>query len=302
MNYLIREISVLQLLEWIKVGKIELHSFFRRNFIWSTRDQKLLIDSVSKGYPLPNFFIYRNAKGGYDMVDGQQRATTICKYVKNEFPDSKKRYYKDIDQDKFMSYKLSVTEICDVDESAGESLEELMGRINQIKDEIAKESNVCLDFDKITQDYFGDLFGNSRKIGINNNIRQGDGFYFIHYEEWSWPIHFEWLPLSVDKLMFEKNYTLYLHIEGNLVPFKKYILEDEEYKQLVKSIGGKINNRDKVTAFQKQYIADKPFVDMTYDEKKVFLESAYGEVTPMISIIDRLLKAYKSKESDKISK
>ena len=185
---------------------------------------------------------------------------------------------------------------------AGESLEELMGRINQIKDEIAKESNVCLDFDKITQDYFGDLFGNSRKIGINNNIRQGDGFYFIHYEEWSWPIHFEWLPLSVDKLMFEKNYTLYLHIEGNLVPFKKYILEDEEYKQLVKSIGGKINNRDKVTAFQKQYIADKPFVDMTYDEKKVFLESAYGEVTPMISIIDRLLKAYKSKESDKISK
>lgn len=131
MNYLIKEVPISQLMQWIRAEKMNLHPPYQRNFIWSTRDQKLLIDSILKGYPLPNFFIYRNENGGYDMVDGQQRATTICKYVKNEFPDSKKRYYRDIDQDKFMSYKLSITEICDVDESAGESLEDFYSLVNK---------------------------------------------------------------------------------------------------------------------------------------------------------------------------
>ena len=181
----------------------------------------------------------------------------------------------------------------------GNSLDELMRRLSQIKEEVAKESNACEDFDKITQSYFLDLFNGSRQIGINNAIRTGDGFYFIHYKEWGWQIHFEWLPLSIDKLMSEKKYMLYLHIEDNLASFKKYILEDEEYNQLVKSIDGKINNRDKHTAFQKQYIADKPFADMTYDERKTFLEKAYSDLKPMIGIIDRLLKEYKSKNNKK---
>ena len=96
-------------------------------------------------------------------------------------------------------------------------------------------------------------------------------------------------------MVSEKIYTLNLHTEDKLVPLKKYLLADEEYKQIVNTINGTMNNRDKVTAFQKQYIADKPFVDMTYDEKRAFLENAYSEVVPMISVIDRLLETYKAK-------
>lgn len=73
------------MIEWIKKDKINLHPPYQRNFIWSSKDQKLLIDSIMKGYPLPNFFIYKNENETYDMVDGQQRATTISKYVKGEF-------------------------------------------------------------------------------------------------------------------------------------------------------------------------------------------------------------------------
>lgn len=131
MNYSIKEVSISQLMQWIKSGRMNLHPPYQRNFIWSIRDQKLLIDSITKGYPLPNFFIYKNAENGYDMVDGQQRATTICKYVKNEFSDSKKRYYNDIDQENFMSYRLSITEIYDVDIAAGESLEDFYSLVNK---------------------------------------------------------------------------------------------------------------------------------------------------------------------------
>lgn len=114
MKYLIKEIPISQLIEWIKQDKINLHPAYQRNFIWSTKDQALLIDSIMKGYPLPNFFIYKNTNNIYEMVDGQQRAITISKYIKNEFTDSKKRYFKDIDPQKFMSYILNVTELYDI--------------------------------------------------------------------------------------------------------------------------------------------------------------------------------------------
>lgn len=131
MKYSIKEITISQLIEWIKKDKINLHPPYQRNFIWSSKDQKLLIDSIMKGYPLPNFFIYKNENETYDMVDGQQRATTISKYVKGEFADSVKHYFKDIDQNRFMSYVLNVTEVYDIDLANGESLEDFYSLVNK---------------------------------------------------------------------------------------------------------------------------------------------------------------------------
>ena len=131
MKYSIKEITISQLIEWIKNDKINLHPPYQRNFIWSSKDQKLLIDSIMKGYPLPNLFIYKKKDGTYDMVDGQQRATTISKYVKGDFADSDKHYFRDIDQDKFMSYILNVTDVYDIDTSNGESLEGFYSLVNK---------------------------------------------------------------------------------------------------------------------------------------------------------------------------
>lgn len=131
MNYTIKEITISQLIEWIKKEKINLHPPYQRNFIWSSQDQKLLIDSIMRGYPLPNFFVYKKKDETYDMVDGQQRATTISKFIKGDFADSNKHYYKDIDQGKFASYRLNFTEIYDIDTSNGESLEEFYSLVNK---------------------------------------------------------------------------------------------------------------------------------------------------------------------------
>ena len=131
MKYLVKEITIFQLIEWIKNDRINLHPPYQRNFIWSLKDQKLLIDSILKGYPLPNFFIYKKKEGTFDMVDGQQRATTISKFVKGDFADSRKRYYHDIEQDKFNSYILNVTEVYDIDEANDESLEDFYSLVNK---------------------------------------------------------------------------------------------------------------------------------------------------------------------------
>lgn len=65
------------------------------------------------------------------MVDGQQRATTISKYVKGEFSNSRKKYYQEIDTEKFLSYVLNVTELYDIDISNGESLEDFYSLVNK---------------------------------------------------------------------------------------------------------------------------------------------------------------------------
>lgn len=129
MKYTIKQIDLSELVDWVRQDKINLQPPYQRNFIWTPKDQKLLIDSILRGYPLPNFFIYKKKDGKYEMVDGQQRATTICKFIKNEFKDSSKRLFSDIDQDCFLSYKLNITEISDIE--AEESLEEFYSLVNK---------------------------------------------------------------------------------------------------------------------------------------------------------------------------
>ena len=108
MKYSNLEWTIGDLVNLIESKKINLRPPYQRNFIWSSKDQKLLIDSIRKGYPLPNFFILKNKDNTFEMVDGQQRAITIYKFVKNEFHDSLKQYYKDYKGNIFMEYKLNV--------------------------------------------------------------------------------------------------------------------------------------------------------------------------------------------------
>ena len=131
MKYSVIQKKISDLLEWIKKDQIDLHPPYQRNFVWTLKDQKQLIDSIMRGYPLPNFIIYLRGNGSYEMVDGQQRATTISKYVKNEFPDTNKRYFKDIDQSQILDYVLIFVVIDDIDASKGESLEEYFSLVNK---------------------------------------------------------------------------------------------------------------------------------------------------------------------------
>jgi hypothetical protein len=131
MKYSVIQKTIAELIEWIKKDKIDLHPPYQRNFVWTLKDQKLLIDSIMRGYPLPNFIISLREDGIYEMVDGQQRATTISKFVKNEFPSLDKKYFRDIDQTTFMDYNLVFVVIDEVDEAKGESLEEYFSLVNK---------------------------------------------------------------------------------------------------------------------------------------------------------------------------
>ncbi len=110
MDYSFEEVTIEKLVNWLNNDKIDLNPSYQRNFIWSTKDQNELIDTILKGFPLPNFFIYQKPSGNFDMVDGQQRTTTIYSFINGEISSSKNSGKKKINEvrSEFLNYKLPI--------------------------------------------------------------------------------------------------------------------------------------------------------------------------------------------------
>lgn len=130
MKYSNVEWTIGQLMDLINCNRINLRPPYQRNFIWSPKDQKLLIESLHKGYPLPNFFILKNEDNTYEMVDGQQRAITIHKFINNEFADLHKKYYREYAANSFLNYKLNIVLLEDFKDGI-ESKEEFFYLVNK---------------------------------------------------------------------------------------------------------------------------------------------------------------------------
>lgn len=131
MDFKVETIAIRELLRLIKEDKLNLHPDYQRNFIWSPKEQKMLIKTIDDGYPLPNFFFEQKEDGTYDMVDGQQRAMTILKYFNNEFKDLNNKYFREKDEDAFLSYKLAVIVLSKVDQTQEKTIEEFYYLVNR---------------------------------------------------------------------------------------------------------------------------------------------------------------------------
>ena len=133
MKYRFTEISVRELVELIDKDRIDLNPSYQRNFIWSPRDQKELIDTIMLGYPLPTLFIYKKPDGLYEMVDGQQRSKTIYRFIKGEITSSRKTNRISFDKldnkDQILDYRLPLILIEELVQS--ESLNEYYVWINK---------------------------------------------------------------------------------------------------------------------------------------------------------------------------
>lgn len=132
MKYSFIELTIRDLVELIEKNQVDLNPSYQRNFIWSPKDQKELIDTIILSYPLPSFFMYKKTDGSYEMVDGQQRSKTIFSFVKGLITSSKRTgnvSFDRIDKEKFLNYKLSIILIEDL--SQGESLNEYYVWINK---------------------------------------------------------------------------------------------------------------------------------------------------------------------------
>lgn len=87
-------------------GLINLQPDYQREYVWGTKPdlQSRLIESLILRIPVPPLYFMELMDGKIEVVDGQQRLTTLIKFVTNDFPLSKlqklsslnNKYFKDL--------------------------------------------------------------------------------------------------------------------------------------------------------------------------------------------------------------
>jgi len=130
--------TIADIYQLIDQGQLILRPAFQRNFVWTHKHQEDFIDTILKGLPFPEIYV---CEGEVDIqrmhtirnvIDGQQRLTTIHNYIKGKHdkPLNKISTYQaliDIQKKDFLSYQLVVRNIGRVDE---EVMREVFRRIN----------------------------------------------------------------------------------------------------------------------------------------------------------------------------
>lgn len=124
------------------IGKIQrneliLQPEFQREFVWTPVHMENFIKTILDGYPFPEIYI---SQKGIDLetlatqnvvVDGQQRLTTIKRYLEGTFGFEKNiKKYKDLSPDEqkdFLNYDVTVRDLKDI---SGDQIIEIFKRIN----------------------------------------------------------------------------------------------------------------------------------------------------------------------------
>ena len=62
-------------------GDLNINPVYQRLFRWDISQQSALIESILLGIPIPPIYVYQNEQGKWNLIDGQQRLSTIFKFM-----------------------------------------------------------------------------------------------------------------------------------------------------------------------------------------------------------------------------
>jgi hypothetical protein len=123
-------------------GRLKLAPSFQRNPVWTTAQKSYLIDSILRGYPIPELYIQEStdAQGNETLtvVDGQQRIRACLEFLEGGFsltdkeapnwPDFSFEELIDDDKKKLFGYNFVIRQLPDVDET---ELRAIFRRLNR---------------------------------------------------------------------------------------------------------------------------------------------------------------------------
>src|SRR5438552_2387203 len=84
------DFNVSTLFNFIESGAVRIPGF-QRNFVWDQVRASKLIESLILGLPVPQLFLYEEARNRFLVIDGQQRLMSIHYFIKQRFPRKEKR-------------------------------------------------------------------------------------------------------------------------------------------------------------------------------------------------------------------
>ena len=126
MDIELRQITVKELAEGYKddgengvrgyAGKLDIRPPYQREFVYKGQQQEAVIETVLKGFPLNVMYWADREDGTFEVIDGQQRTISLCRYIQGDFAvqdivTNKKRYFhnlKEEEQAPILDYPLMI--------------------------------------------------------------------------------------------------------------------------------------------------------------------------------------------------
>ena len=101
-------------------GKLDVRPEYQREFVYDDKHRDAVINTVLRGFPLNIMYFVDRKDGTYEVLDGQQRIISICRYATNSAISAKipapQGGYNDVnfpnlfdeDRESFLNYELQV--------------------------------------------------------------------------------------------------------------------------------------------------------------------------------------------------
>ncbi len=90
--------------------RLDIRPPYQREFVYSDAKQQAVMDTVTKGFPLNTMYWVCRSDGRYEVLDGQQRTISICRYVQGDYAHNM-RYFSNLQADEkeaILNYELQV--------------------------------------------------------------------------------------------------------------------------------------------------------------------------------------------------
>ena len=192
-NFDSRAYSINDFLEWNKNKQLELAPRFQRRAVWTDNARSYLMDTIVRGKPIPKVFIRQKLNPTTkatvrEVVDGQQRLSTILSYLSDGFQISKRhneefggRYFSQLNQDAqngILQYEIAVDLLVNMPDS---EVLDVFGRLNSNAVNLNEQERINANHfgpfktlaDKLAHEFL-DFWVNSRILSDAQVMRMGD--------------------------------------------------------------------------------------------------------------------------------
>lgn len=91
-------------------GYLDIRPKYQREFVYKDTQRNAVIDTVRKSFPLNVMYWVKNSDTAFEVLDGQQRTISICRYVTGDFSINERYFHtltKD-EQEQILDYELTV--------------------------------------------------------------------------------------------------------------------------------------------------------------------------------------------------
>ena len=91
-------------------GNLDIRPPFQREFVYNDKQRDAVINTVMNRFPLNVMYWEDKGDGTYNMIDGQQRCLSICKYVNGDYSINSKFFHNltNAEQEKILNYPLMI--------------------------------------------------------------------------------------------------------------------------------------------------------------------------------------------------